>query len=121
MLRTLVFRASRGVIPVYSESVDASEDYTAQGLQTTSVDLPPNPEEERQQEWERRVALKLAQLGGIGSADRAHFPRPASSGRAGLNVDLKLRSPKPIPGQQVRRWKAALEKSWGSVSTWGWK
>ncbi len=80
------------------------QDYTAEGLQTTSIDLPLGEEEERQREFERRVALRLLQMNPP-EILQVH----SSSNDKGLNVDLKVRSSKPLAAKQVQAWKAALE------------
>lgn len=89
------------------------QDYTADGMQNTPVDLPQSQEEQIQQEWERRIALKLAELDARevlevhSSADQAEGQPP------GLNVDIKMRSSKPLAVKQVQQWKSALVKELG--------
>ncbi len=86
------------------------QDYTAEGLQTTLVDLPANPEEEQQRDWERKVALQFMQLRApevLGV--HATIDKPNDHEMA-LSVDVTMRSSKPIPLKEVQRWKTALEK-----------
>ena len=80
------------------------QDYTAQGLQSNSLDLPLSEEEERQREIELRVALRLSQL------KSAELLQVHSSGdENGLYVDLKVRSSQPLKARQIQQWKVALE------------
>ena len=80
------------------------QDYTAQGLQSTSLDLPLSEEEDRQRKIELRVALRLSQL------KSAELLQVHSSGdENGLYVDLKVRSSQPLKARQIQQWKVALE------------
>lgn len=81
------------------------QDYTAAGLQFTSVDLPLSEDEERNREYERRIALRLLALK-TPEVLQVH----SSSDERGLNVDLKVLSSKPIANKQVQQWKVALER-----------
>lgn len=84
------------------------QDYTESGLQNTPIDLPPTVEEERRQEWERRAALVIAAQPGADPLE-IHVTRDSPEDQKGpFRVDLKVRSPKPLSGTQVKKWRNRL-------------
>lgn len=84
------------------------QDYTESGLQNTPIDLPLTEEEERRQDWERRAALVIASQPGAEPLE-IHVTSDSPDGHQGsLNVDLKVRSPKPLTAARVKKWRDVL-------------
>ncbi|MFN8610873.1 MAG: TIGR00341 family protein [Vulcanimicrobiota bacterium] len=75
------------------------QEYTRQGLQNTPIDLPQSPEELQRQDWERRAGLVIAREKDLELLE-VHVTTEGPAERPGLNVDARVRSPKPLaPGR----------------------
>ena len=95
------------------------QDYTSQGLQNSPIDQSLTPEELQRQEWERVAALVLTRQKEAELLE-IHITSEGGTGQQEpLDVDVKVRSSKPLAPSLVRKWQAALENEFGRPIVFG--
>ena len=85
------------------------QEYTRQGLQNTPIDLPQSPEELQRQDWERRAGLVIARENDLELLE-VHVTTEGPAERPGLNVDARVRSPKPLAAGRIQLLARSLRR-----------